>query len=380
MLLLYIAFHLLATKTLAQTPTATAPLIINQGPTNRCWSWYAEPSDYGSPPDKETNCYGSNMYGRFNLATYGWHYPDQYQKSPGYSGSVTGANGSPLTISLTNNAKNTNCTGLEINLSYDYPTAALYANVSDTDLSQYDSVIIEYDIFIKSAITSQSECSCLDNGKSTCPSWWKSQFTTDILFYQGPKRDFNVISVRHFDPQNNGKSYFNAAGGHRYQYSDHQIQPVSGTRAHVRLDAKHLIASYSSQLCQGGSINGPIFLRSIQLVSIATGADMTVEIQNVKANAFKYKPGSFTSSVVPPGCTPTNCATQPTDPKSSCASQAPVATMGPPKTNNLYDQCGGKDWAGLTTCPSGATCKSQNECKFDVLFCTGSRIRLANKL
>ncbi|OAQ60135.1 3-oxo-5-alpha-steroid 4-dehydrogenase protein [Pochonia chlamydosporia 170] len=361
MLSLLVAVFALCKAIYAQTPTETAPLIINQGPTNRCWSWYAEPSDYGSPPDKETNCYGDNMYGRFNLATYGWRYPNDYQKSPGYDGSVTGANGSPLTISLTNNAKNANCTGVEINLSYDYPTAALYANVSDTDLSQYDSVIIEYDAYVKSATISQSECSCLENGKASCPSWWKSQFTTDILFYQGPNKDFNVISVRNFDPQNNGNSYFNAAGGHRYQYSDHQIQPVSGTRAHVRLDAKHLIASYSSQLCQGGSTNGPIFLRSIQFVSIATGADMTVEIQNVKANAFKYKPGTFTSSAVPPGCTPTNCPSQPSDPKSSCASWVPQATGAPTSSNKLYDQCGGKTWTGSTSCPSGAACKIQNE-------------------
>lgn len=321
-MLLFTLFSL-ASASLARVKeiSEVAPLIINQGPTSRCFKWYAEPATAGAPTDQEaSSCYGDNMYGLFTMATYDWKI-ENYKKSPGYNGVVKGANNSPLTVALTNNAKNYNCTGVEVNLSYDYPSSSLYANVSTTDLSTYDEVIIEYDIYVKSATVEKSDCSCLQEGKATCPSWWKTQFTTDILFYQGKKdpQDFNVISIRHFDPQKNGKTYFNAAGGHRYQYSDNLVAPTPGTKQHVKLDAKHLIASYSSELCQGATLNGPIYLRSIQFVSIATGGNMEVEITNVKANAFKFKPGTFTSSTVSAGCTPTNCAIQPTNTKFACA-------------------------------------------------------------
>lgn len=276
----------------------------------------------GFPPDKETlGCVDDKMYGKFTLADYGWRYPQDYAKSPGFSGSVTGAHGTPLTVSLTNNAKGSVCNEVhEVNLSFDYPTASLPANISYIDLGAYDSVIIEYDITIKAATTNKAECSCLHDGVQQCPQWWKTQFTTDILYYQGPDhKEFNAISVRHFDPQENPWGYWEAAGGHRIQYSDHQIPPKAGATAHVKLDAKDLIAKYASQLCQpNGQLTRPINLRSIQLVSINTGTDMTVEIKNVKANAFKYAPGTFTATAHAPGCTPANCPTQPTDPKNAC--------------------------------------------------------------
>ena len=47
--------------------------------------------------------------------------------------------------------------------------------------------------------------------------------------------------------------------------------------------------------------HGPIYMRAIQFVMKGTGTDMSVEIKNVKANAFKYAPGTFTSTSVTPG-------------------------------------------------------------------------------
>lgn len=122
-------------------------------------------------------------------------------------------------------------------------------------------------------------------------------------FYQGPSgaQNLNAISVRNFDPQNNAFTSWTTGNGYRVQYTDNQIASVSGTRAHVKLDAKHLIRQYSNQLCQGGGVRGPIYMRAIQLVMKGTGTNMSVEITNVTANAFKYAPGTFTSSSVTPG-------------------------------------------------------------------------------
>ena len=170
--------------TLAQAPTATAPIIINEGPTARCYDWFAEPSGNAHPPISESEgCAGADQYGHFNLATYGWQYPSDWQTSPGYAGSVLGdGGGAPLTVSLTNNAKDTACDrALEVNLSYDYPGAALYANVGSLDLMAYDTIIIEYDVLIAAATTSASDCRCVHEGQPICPSWWKSQLMTDIL-------------------------------------------------------------------------------------------------------------------------------------------------------------------------------------------------------
>ena len=336
----------------SQSPTATAPLIINQGPLNRCYGWYGEPTSNGYPSTSEQNCAGSNMYGRFTLGTYGWKYPSEYQTSLGYEGSVIGTNGSPLNVSLTNNAKNSDCSrALEVNLSFDYPGSALYSNVSTTDLAAYDSIIIEYDVTITSATTSTANCVCKANGQSTCPSYWKSQLTTDILFYQGANpQNFNAISVRHFDPQNYPTFTWSTSDGYRVQYTDHQIPSTSPASAYVKLDVKHLIHKYSNQLCQGGGVRGPIYMRAIQLVSIATGADMTFNIANIKANAFKYAPGAFSSTAVTPGPTATNCP------------QTTTASALPP-TQTLYGQCGGINWTGPKTCSAGTTCQYQNDCE-----------------
>lgn len=306
-----------------QTIAETLPIITNQGPNNRCWSWFAEPyPQSGAPPDKEEiGCAGPGMKGRFTVGSFDWEYPSDYNKSPGYSGSVTGESGTPLTISLTNNAKGLDCDrGPEMNLAFDYPNSGL-GDIADVDFSTYDSIIIEYDIAIKSATTDAADCNCLRNGQPQCPDWWKSHFYTDLIFYQGPQKDLNVISIRHFDPQNDPESSWSTPDpdhGYRYQFSDHQVSPTVGATAHVKVDAKALIAQYNSQLCQGPGITGPINFRAIQLVSKVTGADMTVDISNVKANAYKYVAGTFTTTAPAPGCTPKHCPTQPTDPTKSC--------------------------------------------------------------
>ena len=110
-----------------------------------------------------------------------------------------------------------------------------------------------------------------------------------------------MISVRNFDPQNNGFSEWETEDGYRVQFSDGQIAPTAGATAHVELDAKYLIDKYSQELCQGDGLRGPIYMRAIQFVMKGTGTDMSVEIKNVKANAFKYAPGTFTSTSVTPG-------------------------------------------------------------------------------
>lgn len=71
---LFTLILLLESLVYAQTPTATAPLIINQGPVSRCYSWYAELSDAGGyPSEAEWDCPYPDHVGRFTLGTNGWY-------------------------------------------------------------------------------------------------------------------------------------------------------------------------------------------------------------------------------------------------------------------------------------------------------------------
>lgn len=336
----------------APTPIEVKPLVHNQGPTRRCYGWWAEPSTKGYPSTVETECAGPGMRGRFTLGDYGYDYPAQFQTSPGFDAILTNpaTPGGSLNVTLVNNAKGAKCGDvLEVALSYDYGDA-----VDDTvDLAAYDEAVIEFDVWVSSATTTQSACSCQWNGGNLCPSWWKSQFTTDVLFYEGPGHDFNALSIRHFDPQAYPMSHWATSGGYRVQFSDGQIAPTSGASAHVRIDVKHLIHRYSNELCQGGQVRGPIHLRAIQFLSLATGTDITVELSNIKANAFKYAPGAFTSSAVTLGPTPTYCPTTTTT--------TSTTTGVPPPTQTIYGQCAGSLWTGPTQCAAGTTCQYQND-------------------
>lgn len=335
-----ISFLALAGDSLAAPePVKTLPLVINQGPTRRCFDWLAEGDPHpGAPPERETHCAAGDSYGRFQLMTNGWGIKD-YKKSPGYDASVIGSDGSPLTVSLANNAKGASCDiGPEVNMGYNY-WDMLDPRTKTEDLYEYDEIIIEYDIIIKTA-TAQKDCSCLKgDGSQGCVEWWKTQFFLDLLFYQGnkPKQDFLVLSIRVFDPQNSPDNHWSTGGddfGYRWQYTDNKVNTKEGARGHVRIDAKHLIMSSNAELCQE-STAGPLHFRSIQLVSKSTGGDLTVEISNFKANAFKYPTGTFTPpSAKAPGCTPKNCPVQPQDPAKSCKPGAAAllgAAPAPPK-------------------------------------------------
>ena len=121
-----------------------------------------------------------------------------------------------MTVALQNRASGADtCDNHELAFTYDFPTQALYSNVNMLDLGKWDSVIIEFDIDVRS----ESNCSCRnDDAGYMCPSWTKAQFTTDILYWWGSEEhdtgDYNVISVRHLDNKDYGVfRYTNAKPG-----------------------------------------------------------------------------------------------------------------------------------------------------------------------
>lgn len=155
---------------IAQAPTQTAPIIIDQGPTRSCFNWGSGPETTNHPTSTADSCPGPS--GAFNLGNDGWNYPSEWDINPGWYASVSGADGTPLTVDLVNDGKDTDCDrALEVALSFDYPGSALYDNLTTTDLSQYDSIIVEYDAVIKYADTTQSTCNCNNSGEDICPSW-----------------------------------------------------------------------------------------------------------------------------------------------------------------------------------------------------------------
>ncbi|KAF8206752.1 hypothetical protein K438DRAFT_1931351 [Mycena galopus ATCC 62051] len=269
----------LALSLAGATPT-DFQLLFNSGPNFKCLNFTESSPQLGTsfPYTDYSECGMISGFAHAPTFDYNWI---KGMLNPS-DGPVGGGGGSPITITLLNDAQDVGqCSTLqEVQVGYDYPGYAIrkMANDAEYDLSLYDQWIVSYDVSIHVPSLPDAEA-------QGCQGFNRKYLETDFIYYWTPcsgcDRVKNVISVIHYNP-----IHTNAALG-PFQEDGYRIQIngppslVPGQMAHVALDMKAILQKYSTELCHNGGIPMLPNLYSLQIVSSNVNTSSIIDISNV---------------------------------------------------------------------------------------------------
>ncbi|KAJ7599876.1 hypothetical protein C8J56DRAFT_909028 [Mycena floridula] len=287
-------------------------LLFNPGPSFKCLT-FGERSPQLGTSFSYTDDSQCSLVSGFNIANaptfnYNWI---KGTLNPG-DGPVLGGGGSPITISLVNEAQNVGQCGTlqETQVGYDFPGSAIRKiEPSDVeyDLASYDQWIVSYDAFLHVP-------SLPDSQALGCGGFNRKYLETDFIYYwtrcAGCPRVKNLISVIHYNPihTNAALGPFEDSEGYRIQING-PPSLVAGQTTHVALDFKAILQKYSTELCHKGGIPVSPNLYSLQIVSSNVNTSSTIDISNVSL-ILRNNPDPGTTFPVPDypsGTTPSYC-------------------------------------------------------------------------
>ncbi|KAJ7119429.1 hypothetical protein C8R44DRAFT_921563 [Mycena epipterygia] len=227
-------------------------------------------------------------------------------------GPVGGGGGSPITLTLLNDAQGVGQCGTlqEVQVGYDFPGSAIRKmEPSDVqyDLSQYDQWIVSYDAFLHVPSLPDSEA-------LGCQGFNRKYLETDFIYFWSPCSGCtpvkNLISIIHYNPihTNAALGPFMEDGGFRIQING-PPSLVAGQTTHVALDFKAILQEYSTELCHGGGVPTPLNLYALEIVSSNVNTSSTIDISNVSL-ILRNNPDPGTTFPLPDfpaGTTPSYC-------------------------------------------------------------------------
>ena len=284
-------------------------MLFDPGPSFYCWE-YTNTADGGSPVNTTkttsdcphfagTGHSGSSWF----TDQYGW-VADEQKQYPGYDVEVAGTSGTPLAVTLTNNARTRGDCGVtvfEVAFTYLYDGFSFtkQPNGWEYNLNDYEEILVDYDIEIVSTTPADSSYAC---------KYQRNYITTDFIYYYNTTCHSTAIncdaeykrvfSLKHFDPTNNNiddptdQKFQNAcpsAGFCSLQVNEELRLSASPGTQHMSLEFKGLIEKWSAALnhsdgstsARGVPATAKIY--AIQLVSSNVENDSTVKIGNVTA-------------------------------------------------------------------------------------------------
>ncbi|MFS0895726.1 hypothetical protein [Microbacterium sp. 179-I 3D3 NHS] len=218
---------------------------------------------------------------RFN--THGWLWGDSGGKTPGFDHWVEGADGSPLTLTLVNNAHNlggTNpCRLTEVTATYEYLKAGLKRHPK---LSE--GLVFTGNLKVPSA---PSASSCGEDRKI---------LTTDIMWTSSATGadKVHLIQVVNFNPNgwdiasNDPRVLWDnkCEGGHcRISVADPSGYMSVGQDKQVSIDFTQLFETYKSYFAASGITAANSDVRAVQVVNSTVGANLTAQVRSMDFTA-----------------------------------------------------------------------------------------------
>ncbi|EJD41888.1 hypothetical protein AURDEDRAFT_126820 [Auricularia subglabra TFB-10046 SS5] len=375
-----------AAHVLAQTLSGPAPgsgtqtVLFDPGPRYHCYSWDGgcsptERITSGCGPfltetrvDFDCQSFGATYNGQPTCPTWkfdpsGGSWCSSYFRAnsgPRYDAYASGGDGSPLTVTLVNNAKlfTSGCLLYEIALSYEYYTSSIIKTLPGnmrTTLDLAPHFFVEYDVLVyadPSATLASQSCAHQRRFLTTdFIYWWPS--SPSCTNQDSCPGKTNLLSINHFNPTGTPDANWNGTssdGGCRHMAPG--VQNIrEGVLTHVSLDFKALIAQFAGDLCHPGGPPAGIVPQAVQIVSSNIASDMTVQIANVNAVL--------------------------------ASATAPVSAVG---TQLPGGQCGGSVFVEQAPCTAGHACgippggtNSYRICLYCSIVCTATTVAMASE-
>ncbi|MET9534930.1 MULTISPECIES: hypothetical protein [unclassified Streptomyces] len=269
--------------------TQSRSIVYDPGPAHHCDSVSHESTGATSDADTsgcaalddaervDTSCTWFPYEGRYGHACPSWRFitinwdEDRLRQYPGYDHQVAGAEGSPLTLTMQNNAKNVgNCDLHEVAFSYEYVGSSLRRDPSTHEPYNFSDgrLTASYDAYAK------------QTGGFTCDEK-RAILTTDLIYTVNGKT--NLISVVHYDPGGfagagkDGVLWSNGCSdGCRVTVAGPPIE--AGKTTHISDDFTALATKYASYL--GGAVPKSSQIQAVQVVNSTRGADLETRVSH----------------------------------------------------------------------------------------------------
>ena len=201
---------LLLTIPVSSTDTS---LLFDPGPSHNCFSYDGPSNQQNTVTDGCHDLHGTGHTDDESAPT--WHvgqYGLDYSlrgKYPGFDRTVSGNDGTPLTLEFTTNVRTKDDCGVTIHengLNYDYPGYAIdkqYPSDTQYNLHDYDEIHVSYDVEIINATSPDAGYKC---------PYQRTYWLTDFIYYFNDTCDESnvadcsadgkrVFSIKLFDPR-----------------------------------------------------------------------------------------------------------------------------------------------------------------------------------
>ncbi|MGW6600235.1 hypothetical protein [Streptomyces sp. NPDC055036] len=286
--------------------TESTSVVFDPGPKNRCFGVVREPESIpaattedfhdtsGCGPVDDRQRVDDRCSSRFpytgasgkacpawDFVTYNWT-REQFRTYPGYDTQVWGSTGSPLTLTMQNNATGTTgCELREVAFSYHYPSSSLRRKADGSTYHFSDGRLkVSYDAYAE------------QTGGFSCEEK-RAILTTDLIYWVNGK--LNVISVVHFNPGKfmeppnaDGVMWTNnCANGCRLTVPGQQITAKTTTR--VTVDFTELARKYAAYL-GGDGIPASSQIEAVQMVNSGKGTDLKTQVSNASVTLEPLAP------------------------------------------------------------------------------------------